>query len=744
MPVIASDADKTGEQLQNQETNEKIEETIEMDLNLPTNSTSFSKTKEKPDVELLTDPVQKTTKMAAGQIETEKDANDDVMPGATASPEGNLAITLAEKWQLFLVAFLVSILFLPVVYCSCPFQCTCMFHSLTATTKTRSVLCNDPEMSLVPVNVPIDTTKLRIEKTAIRKISSEAFHYLSNLELLLLSYNSLTNLNSASFKGLKKVHDLRLDGNNLSLFPWEALAEMPKLRLLDLHNNKISFVPAEAKQYIRNLIYLDLSSNKLITLPNELVAVWLSVPSTQDAFNANLKIILGLQDNPWLCDCRLYELVHFLNHQTSSVAFIEPKLKCFAPESLSGVFFDEAEIRMCQSPAVYTSVTTVKTSVGSTVLMRCGTTGVPIPEVTWRRADGHPLNGTIQQEISSNGMKWSFLSLPVVSYRDSGDYICKAENLHGVSDAFISLVVTDDTTEKTNQITTKTAWSKRKKGIGAAAYNEKLIARYVIPGSTTSLPDIQPLNIYTEKDPGLENYRIPDTEESSDSNLKIVLDYNSSKSPGNLVSNPSFNQPEAEHLVRSVKVIGDNDHSVSLAWKAPQAKNTTIFNILYAVFGERDMRKISVEPGKTKTTIVGLKPQTKYIACVCVKGLIPKKEQCIIFSTDEAVSAGGTQKLINVVVISVACVIALPLTLIVCCGALKRRCSKFLGKETKDIQDSYVTFESLSPTNRAKGVEGEYFTRHTPDESNRLLSPRSSLDSEATIKTDGQNNEFFC
>ncbi len=70
------------------------------------------------------------------------------------------------------------------------------------------------------------------------------------------------------------------------------------------------------------------------------------------------------------------------------------------------------------------------------------------------------------------------------------------------------------------------------------------------------------------------------------------------------------------------------------------------------------MRRISVSPGKNRITIEGLVPKTKYIACVCVKGLIPKKEQCVIFSTDEAASASGTQKLINVVVISVACVIA--------------------------------------------------------------------------------------
>jgi len=87
-------------------------------------------------------------------------------------------------------------------------------------------------------------------------------------------------------------------------------------------------------------------------------------------------------------------MVHFLNFQSPNIAFIEPRLKCFTPRSLAGVFFSQVELRKCQSPVVHTSVAKVKTILGSTVLLRCGTTGVPIPELSWRRADGAQLNGT--------------------------------------------------------------------------------------------------------------------------------------------------------------------------------------------------------------------------------------------------------------------------------------------------------------------------------------------------------------
>ncbi|XP_075073095.1 leucine-rich repeat, immunoglobulin-like domain and transmembrane domain-containing protein 1 [Mixophyes fleayi] len=598
---------------------------------------------------------------------------------------------------------------LPLFCFSCPSQCSCTFHSLGDGSKSREVLCNDPEMTLTPVNIPADTFKLRIEKTAIRRVQGEAFHLLSNLEFLWMPYNSIVSLSVVTLRGLRKLQELRLDGNDLISFPWEALVSTPRLRLLDLHNNELSSIPKDAARYMKNITYLDLSSNKLLTLPQELIASWLNLHSASYFSSDHSTLILGLQDNPWLCDCSLYEMVHFLNFPSPLVAFIEPRLKCYSPRSLAGVQFNQVELRKCQSPVIHTSVAKLKTMIGSTVLLRCGTMGIPIPELSWRRADGNNINGSVHQEISSDGLSWSMLNLPTVTYKESGEYICKAKNILGMTEAFISVLVTDSNT--TDEPNDSEKYLSTEDNIG--------MQRYKVNGNRVQDSEVQNINPNSVMKPDIKDL-------------------------GNILLTSPTKQPQSERLVRGVKVIGDTDHSVSLAWKAPLAKNITVFSVLYAIFGERDMRRINVEPGKTKITIDGLIPQTKYIACVCEKGVIPKKEQCIIFSTDEAVSAGGTQKLINVVVISVACVIAVPLTLVVCCGALKRRCKKGLVRKSKAIQDSYVTFESLSTSNKTKAAEGEYLTRHNPDESNRLLSARSSVDSEAIPKPEGQPNEFFC
>lgn len=138
---------------------------------------------------------------------------------------------------------------------------------------------------------PVDTSKLRIEKTAIQRIPSEAFNYLSSLEFLWMSFNTLSALNPDSFRGLFNLEELRLDGNALTAFPWESIMDMPSLRLLDLHNNQLTSLPAEATIYIKNLTYLDLSSNNLLTLPVEVLSTWLAVKPAQGPESS--KMILG-------------------------------------------------------------------------------------------------------------------------------------------------------------------------------------------------------------------------------------------------------------------------------------------------------------------------------------------------------------------------------------------------------------------------------------------------------------------
>ena len=132
-----------------------------------------------------------------------------------------------------------------------------VFHS-------RLVQCSDPGILSIPINVPADTVKLRLEKTLISRVPRAAFFNLSELQFLWLVYNSITSIHPSSFVNLKALRELRLDGNLLSSFPWEGLRDMPQLQTLGLHNNRLSSLPAHAVLFLPNITYLDLSSNRWV------------------------------------------------------------------------------------------------------------------------------------------------------------------------------------------------------------------------------------------------------------------------------------------------------------------------------------------------------------------------------------------------------------------------------------------------------------------------------------------------
>lgn len=128
------------------------------------------------------------------------------------------------------------------------------------------VQCSDPGISAVPINVPADTVKLRLEKTLISRVPRAAFFNLSELRFLWLTYNSITSIHPSSFVNLKTLRELRLDGNFLTSFPWEGLRDMPRLQTLGLHNNRLSILPAHAALFLLNITYLDLSSNRCVQI----------------------------------------------------------------------------------------------------------------------------------------------------------------------------------------------------------------------------------------------------------------------------------------------------------------------------------------------------------------------------------------------------------------------------------------------------------------------------------------------
>ncbi|NP_001139102.1 leucine-rich repeat, immunoglobulin-like domain and transmembrane domain-containing protein 3b precursor [Danio rerio] len=348
---------------------------------------------------------------------------------------------------------------------ACPSLCTCVLQGRSDTKGLRTVLCKNPALTAIPIDLPNDTVKFRLERTSVSRIFRGAFSAMPELLYLWLTYNSISVLHPRSFTNLSSLHELRLDGNLLSTFPWEGLRDMPRLRTLGLHNNRLARIPLLAVRYLRNVTYLDLSSNRLSTLANDLTALWLFSDSNQ----TQRSFVLGLQDNPWVCDCRLSTLLDISRGPESSLVLLDRFLTCSEPLDLAGVPFQSVELSRCRRPYVVTSATKITALLGSTVLLRCEATGHPTPALMWIKSAKRNLYNQDVQESPRVGVRWSVVSLNGISYSDAGEYRCRAQNMAGISEAVVSLNVVGVMAEYTDfknsdqQQTTTKSDSKRTK-----------------------------------------------------------------------------------------------------------------------------------------------------------------------------------------------------------------------------------------------------------------------------------------
>ncbi|XP_058650905.1 leucine-rich repeat, immunoglobulin-like domain and transmembrane domain-containing protein 3b isoform X2 [Onychostoma macrolepis] len=320
---------------------------------------------------------------------------------------------------------------------SCPSLCTCVLHGRSNAKGLRTVLCKNPALTAIPVDLPSDAVKFRLERTSVSRIFRGAFSAMPELLYLWLTYNSITVLHPKSFTNLSFLHELRLDGNLLSSFPWEGLRDVPRLRTLGLHNNRLARIPPLAARYLANVTYLDLSSNRLSTLPNDLTALWPFSDSTQ----TQRSVVLGLQDNPWVCDCRLSTLLDISKAPETSLVLLDRFLTCSEPPDLAGVPFQSVELTRCRRPYVVTSATKITALLGSNVLLRCEATGHPTPTLTWIKSAIPNIYKQDVQESPRVGIRWSAVSLNGISYSDAGEYRCRAQNMAGISEAIVSLNV---------------------------------------------------------------------------------------------------------------------------------------------------------------------------------------------------------------------------------------------------------------------------------------------------------------
>ncbi|KAJ8336279.1 hypothetical protein SKAU_G00396220 [Synaphobranchus kaupii] len=557
-------------------------------------------------------------------------------------------------------------------------------------------------MSDIPTNVPVDTVKLRVEKTAIRRIPTEAFYYLAELRYLWVTYNSVTTVDGGSFYNLKGLHELRLDGNLLSLFPWESLRETPSLRTLDLHNNRLTSVPVEAAPYLRNVTYLDLSSNKLSTLPSDLMDLWAPFPGVFRSADYSQRVVLGLQDNPWFCDCRISKLMELSKTEGPMVVLLDRVLVCSGPENLVEVPFQLAELDQCLKPSVMTSATKITSPLGSNVLLRCDATGYPTPTLVWTKSGSPPISSTVVEETPRAGSRWSIISLNGVQYRDAGEYQCRAKNVAGASEASITLSVV---------------------------------------GMVTSAPPQQKTSRQPSGDPGTAIQAPTDSTLATAQSQQGALQSHAGRRPVTEGGNATA-EGVAKAAITGIRATEETEDSVALLWAVDRAWGDAQLTVVYSPYEGKVKQTVTARVASGRLVLTGLKAQMRYRACLISKEGQPRKDQCVTFSTLEG---EGRPNLALLVITGVACTLALPLIGFLLYKISCLFCQKGSGPANHD-QDTYVKFETLSLKQRTLGNQGnDLWTRRQTQESERmLLFSRSSIDSQMTHKSDSSRSEYLC
>lgn len=155
----------------------------------------------------------------------------------------------------------------------CPSSCTCANDGAI-------VDCSRQGLTRIPSNLPSNTVTLNLSHNNVSLIQALDLSDLRHLKALDLSNNQLSGISEGSFVKLERLEEL------------------------DLAHNQISCIDRNALASLRSLRYLSLSSNQLSTLPKELI----EGTSRLDT--------LTLDDNPWVCDCRLNWLILWLQSTT--------------------------------------------------------------------------------------------------------------------------------------------------------------------------------------------------------------------------------------------------------------------------------------------------------------------------------------------------------------------------------------------------------------------------------------------
>uniref|UniRef100_A0A3B4ZKA3 Leucine-rich repeat, immunoglobulin-like domain and transmembrane domain-containing protein 2 n=1 Tax=Stegastes partitus TaxID=144197 RepID=A0A3B4ZKA3_9TELE len=172
------------------------------------------------------------------------------------------------------------------------------------------------------------------------------------------------------------------------------------------------------------------------------------------------------------------------------------------------------------------------------------------------------------------------------------------------------------------------------------------------------------------------------------SSVSILLDVRSPDSSQSPLYPGSPSAPGAgdENVFIDIRIAKQTVRGISIEWYATlEHPAETWFTIHFGFAGDDKKEMIYIGPGIHSYSVSDLMPATKYEICVTLKNQAPRPGQCIVFVTGSDITEmEQREKLIHIVVIVLAMVLAVPIGMYACTTDTKFTCLEGIMESWKN------------------------------------------------------------
>jgi len=233
------------------------------------------------------------------------------------------------------------------------------------------------------------------------------------------------------------------------------------------------------------------------------------------------------------------------------------------------------------------------------------------------------------------------------------------------------------------------------------------------------------------------------------SSVNIFLDVHSTdlaQSP-NIKGFPAAPDASDENVFIDIRIAKQTVRGITIEWFAALDHPSETWFTIHFGRAESDKRETTyIGPGIHSYSISDLMPATKYEICVTLKNQAPRPGQCLMFVTGSDVTEKEQrEKLIHIVVIVLAMVLAVPIGMYACTTDTRFACLEVIMESWKNWQretnsserehERQGTFDSLQAASdeglvNKDSSEDRKVRRRSDDRSNKSKADHSRLTAE--------------